>query len=592
MENIKEELKSILPKAFESLLGPNGAKVLRFHVERKLGQDMYDVFYKDPGRFYRALSDLFGIGAESLMRLVARWLNENGYLKGLDANEFVKLLKKGGEEVQVLSKSFKLPYQVGVTGESEFFVRTCVPGLDDVIPGFPRGGVILVSGKPGSGKTIMAMTFLYRGALEAGERGAYVSVYEGKDRFLQLAKGLGMDFEKLEEEGLFNHIWMPITMEAGAATAVNTILEQVKSIGARRLVIDSFTALKQQFKDRAEARTFLQTLFSKVVEELKCTTILIKEGDPLTEPLDFEEYVADAVLHLKKDYFDRRPLRRLEVLKLRGAEIIFPWLLCTVHEGFRVISCREVSKLREPAQYVTPEEWPPSDPPRAYTTGIPDLDHEIGGYPQGSTILFEIDPKLTFREYVMITAPAAASFLLKGRHCLIILSGGVSPDNMKGVSGYYGVSEQIFLERFHIFYEKGAPIRREQNIIEVDVRNVEEAGKQLIEFGVKLVEDTGNPVLMSVGVDRVSRIAGEGMLGPISSAQDVVKQRRSLMFWIAKPIMPWIIERLAPIADMYFKITREHGCLLFYGIKPRTPLYAIQLKPDKTPPIPNLIRMV
>jgi len=61
------------------------------------------------------------------------------------------------------------------------------------------------------------------------------------------------------------------------------------------------------------------------------------------------------------------------------------------------------------------------------------------------------------------------------------------------------------------------------------------------------------------------------------------------MFWLVKPIMPWIVERLAPIADMHLKITREHGCLLLYGIKPRTPLYAIQLKPDKTPPIPDLI---
>jgi len=84
---------------------------------------------------------------------------------------------------------------------NEIFVKTCVPGLDDVIPGFPEGGLILVSGKPGSGKTIMGMTIIYRGALEAGEPGIYVSVYESRERFLQLAKRLGMDFERLEEKG-------------------------------------------------------------------------------------------------------------------------------------------------------------------------------------------------------------------------------------------------------------------------------------------------------------------------------------------------------------------------------------------------------
>jgi len=127
---------------------------------------------------------------------------------------------------------------------NEIFVKTCVPGLDDVIPGFPEGGLILVSGKPGSGKTIMGMTFIYQGALEAGEPGIYVSVYESRERFLQLAKRLGMDFEKLEEKGLFSHVWIPVTMEAEAVTAINMVLERVESISAKRLVIDSFTALK------------------------------------------------------------------------------------------------------------------------------------------------------------------------------------------------------------------------------------------------------------------------------------------------------------------------------------------------------------
>jgi len=109
---LMEDLKHILSKAFESLLGSNGVRVFRFHVERRLGQDMYDVFCEDPSKFYRALRDIFGIGAEPLMRLIARWLSENGYMDNLDSNEFVRLLKEGGgEAVQILSKSLKLPHQ-------------------------------------------------------------------------------------------------------------------------------------------------------------------------------------------------------------------------------------------------------------------------------------------------------------------------------------------------------------------------------------------------------------------------------------------------------------------------------------------------
>ncbi|MCF3653540.1 MAG: hypothetical protein L2C94_005215 [Aigarchaeota archaeon] len=191
----------------------------------------------------------------------------------------------------------------------------------------------------------------------------------------------------------------------------------------------------------------------------------------------------------------------------------------------------------------------------------------------------------------MIIALAIASFVLKGRHDLTIPSGGVSPDLVKEMNSYYGISEQMFLERFHIFYEKGAPIKKERNIMEFDPRHVEEEGKRIIEFGIKLVEETGNPIIANIGVDRIVRAAGEEALRPLSSAQDPVRQYRGLMFWLVKPTLPWIVERLAPIADIHLKITREHGCTLLYGIKPRTPLYAIQLQPNKAPPIPDLIRI-
>jgi len=156
----------------------------------------------------------------------------------------------------------------------------------------------------------------------------------------------------------------------------------------------------------------------------------------------------------------------------------------------------------------------------------------------------------------VIIALAIASFVLKGRHDLTIPSGGVSPDLVREMNSYYGISEQTFLERFHIFYEKGAPIKKERNIIEFDPKNVEEAGKQIIEFGIKLVEETGKPIIANIGVDRIVRLAGEEALKQLAIAQDSTKTRRGLMIWLVKPVTPWIIERLAPIADMHLKITR------------------------------------
>jgi len=112
VRRVDENLRSILSRAFESLLGSNGVRVLRFHVERRLGRDMYDVFYEDTVKFYKALSEFFGAGAEPLMRLVARWLNENGYMEGLDPDEFIELLKRGGEgAAQMIRRAIKPSYR-------------------------------------------------------------------------------------------------------------------------------------------------------------------------------------------------------------------------------------------------------------------------------------------------------------------------------------------------------------------------------------------------------------------------------------------------------------------------------------------------
>ena len=93
-------------------MGSNGVRVLRFHVERRLGRDMYDVFSEDPGKFYKALSDFLGAGAEPLMRLIARWLNENGSMENLNPDEFVSQLKMGGEgAAQMIRRAIKPSYR-------------------------------------------------------------------------------------------------------------------------------------------------------------------------------------------------------------------------------------------------------------------------------------------------------------------------------------------------------------------------------------------------------------------------------------------------------------------------------------------------
>jgi KaiC/GvpD/RAD55 family RecA-like ATPase len=61
--------------------------------------------------------------------------------------------------------------------------------------GFPKGRSVLVTGEPGTGKTILSLQFLLDG-LARGEKGIYVAADEGPADIIEQAASLGWDLEK------------------------------------------------------------------------------------------------------------------------------------------------------------------------------------------------------------------------------------------------------------------------------------------------------------------------------------------------------------------------------------------------------------
>lgn len=468
------------------------------------------------------------------------------------------------------------------------FVKSLVPGLDEVIPGFPRGGLVVVSGMPGSGKTSLGMSFIYNGALMADEPGLYVSTYENKERFFENASSFGMDFRQLEKRGLFEFIPLPILKEAGIAESFNIVMERVESLGAKRLVVDSFTALKEGLESPHEARILLQNALHRVLEKFKCTTILIKERASASEDVGLEDYVADAVIHLETTLLEDRRIRILGFEKLRGGEIRHPRLCFTIYGGFRALP---PTKTLEPGEQM--DFSPPLDPPGGYTTGIPELDHELGGYPKGATVLMEIDPRLTPLNYHPIFLPTAASFIHKGRLVIGIPSGGVTVGLLMKAGKLYGLSEEKLLKQTVYLIESTASVEELPNIIRIDMKDCRRALREIVDHVIELTKKFREPSFIGIGVDRLVRLCGTDIAANIlASTQDYVKHSEGLMILIAKPIEPRMIERLAPIADIHLRITRKHGCIIFYGIKPGTPVYALQIDPKSKTPLPEIIPIV
>lgn len=201
-------------------------------------------------------------------------------------------------------------------------VQTGIPSLDRIIEGgLCRGDTIIVAGQPGTGKTTLGLQFLYHGATRCGENGVYASVIESEEKLKRNAKRFGWDLDRLEREGKLQLVPLQSTMKAGVSTALETVLESLHSINARRLVFDSLSALMTAFESQAEARSFLHIMV-KFLEGANCTTLMVSEVPWGKRQLgtSFEEFLGDGLIVLDASFDNSRVRRRVYVPKMRGTE--------------------------------------------------------------------------------------------------------------------------------------------------------------------------------------------------------------------------------------------------------------------------------
>ncbi len=269
--------------------------------------------------------------------------------------------------------------------------ETGIDGLDKTLEGgIPEGHVVLLTGQSGTGKTVLSMQWLFEGWKNLEHPGIYISVTEP---FTKAIKNIAsMDFydrEPLENGNLrFTDLRSMVElMDFGTKGKkverddVDELVERIEGLvdetGARRMVIDSITAVGYMIDDTELFRYFIFRL-GTVLSGKGCTVFLTSESRNGSTPFNVEDFISDGILDLDYTQGEQKVIRKMEVRKMRGIDFRSGNMFFDIStKGITIYPKIPVDRRISETDFQ-----------KRKTTGIEKLDEMLkGGYPEGHIIL-------------------------------------------------------------------------------------------------------------------------------------------------------------------------------------------------------------
>jgi len=262
---------------------------------------------------------------------------------------------------------------------------TGIAGLDEITGGgLPLGRPTLVCGGAGSGKTLLGIEFIVRGATRFGEPGVILTFEEDAEELATNVASLGFDLahlvakkklfidyvridrSEIEENGEYNLDGLFVRLQ-----------HAIEAVGAKRVLVDSVEALFAGLSNQMVLRAELRRLFRWLKERGVTAFVTAERGEGQLTRHGLEEYLSDAVILLDSRIENDLATRRLRIVKYRGTahgSNEYPFLISD--RGFSVLP-------------ITSPRPAHRAPTARLSTGISGLDEMMGGrgFLRGSTIL-------------------------------------------------------------------------------------------------------------------------------------------------------------------------------------------------------------
>jgi circadian clock protein KaiC len=291
-------------------------------------------------------------------------------------------------------------------------VSTGIAGLDTILGGGVfEGGIYLIQGAPGAGKTILGNQICFAQAA-AGRNALYITLLaESHSRMIGHMRRLEF-FDERAIPDRMSYVGAFKTLEDdGLRGLLDVVRREVRTRKASILVLDGLITVHEKARSDLELKKFIHELQTQAAFS-NCTMFLLTSAfsDDAFPP---EHTMVDGLIELKTSIHGRRAERDLQVHKLRGSGFMGG------RHSYRITAAGHSIYPRVEALLETPSVWDSADGPRV-STGIKGLDAMLGNGVDTHSVTVVLGPsgsgKTTTGLQFLCGGPADEPALLFGFH--------------------------------------------------------------------------------------------------------------------------------------------------------------------------------
>ncbi|MET0429337.1 MAG: ATPase domain-containing protein [Microvirga sp.] len=253
-------------------------------------------------------------------------------------------------------------------------LATAIPGLDTILHGgLPRGGIYIVQGTPGSGKTILGNQLCFNHAVRGG-RALYVTLLaETHGRMLSHIGQLGFFDETHVPDGVSYLSAFRILETEGLKGLTDALRREIRARRVDLLILDGLVSAEETAGTPREFKKFISEL--QIQADLAdCTMVLLTSAAADQGFASAEHTMVDGLIEIQRSLRGRRSERTLQVHKLRGSGFLEGVHFYQV-TGEGIVVHPRIEAMLTDAQAVGTGDG------MRTSTGVPMLDDMMGGGP-------------------------------------------------------------------------------------------------------------------------------------------------------------------------------------------------------------------